>query len=143
MLARPRSINVFAVVYLLYALIELFHGYLMRDRLQLDALRFYLGDWTLPVRFATRFAIILALAWLVYFKKSKIGRVLIILEFARLLYRLPQVPEGVADGNIRAIVWLIGFIAGVVALSFLFTRESRYYFASKGGSPAKDAAAFE
>ena len=140
---RPRSLIAFTALYLLYGLIQLGHGYLVREKLGLEDLRFFVGEWVFTVWLSVRLIIIGVLAWLIYFKRSKVGRVLIVIQIAPLVYRLPQAYEGIAIGNIKAVVWLIGFIAGALALACLFARDSRAYFANRFGSPSEAAATFE
>jgi hypothetical protein len=139
---RPRSINLFALIYLIYGGVMLAHGILMGDRLGLRTLEL-LGDWALPVILGGRLAVVLVLAWGVYFKASKIAKWLIVLQIASLLLRLAQGWGGVAEGNIRADVWIIGFIAGVIAVTLLFLPGSRDWFRTKGRPAKAFASIFE
>jgi hypothetical protein len=141
-MARPRPINLFALAYLIYGCVMLTHGILMGDRLGLRAVE-VLGDWALPVILGSRLAIVLLLAWGVYFKASKVAKWLIVLQIVSLLLRLAQGWGGVAEGNVGAIVWTVGFVAGVTAVALLFLPASRDWFRAKGRPVKPLASIFE
>jgi len=138
----PQSIKCFTIAYIAHGVIMLLHGILMRDRLDADTVQL-LGEFGLPFVLAIRFGLIALLAWGVSIRANNFAKWAVVVFIAGMVFRIPQAWGGIAEGNVRAIVWAFGFLTGVSAVCFLFAPGARYWFTGKGRSVKADAAVFD
>lgn len=140
--AVPLPIKLFAMLFLGNGVVLALHRFLMRYEWEAEGAAIF-GDLVVPVTLVPRLALVVLLTWGVCARASRLAKWSAVVLIAGSLARLPQAWEGLAEANLNAQLWTVALVLGVGAVAFLFTRDARYWFATKGRTVAADATAFE
>jgi len=143
---QPRSINLFAILFIFQALISSVHNVLSPQSLRAQlAADFQPDEWLTAVfalDLAVRLGIALFLVWFVWARASKVAKWVCVVFALGPLMQVQDVWTGLQSGNINSIAWVARQTVALIAVSCFFLPASRYWFASRGRSVKGDAEVF-
>lgn len=141
----PRTILVFAVAYVGFAVCAFVNNVLMNNAflvLMTAAAGQEVPAFVGFLAFGVRLFIRIGLLWLILRRVSNIARWTIVVLALPWAYEAPQAAKALASGNMGWMPWLATFLFLTVSIVSLFLRETRLWFARKGQSIAADRSIF-
>jgi hypothetical protein len=142
----PRSIVLFALTYLGFAICALINNLILIDGL-LRELVVQLGR-DIPaffgvLIFGVRFVFRLLLLWLVVWRVNNVARWFVCVLSLPWVYEAPSAIEHLRLGDGTWLPWLATFVFLAASVACLFVRDTRLWFDRKGHTIANDRSVFD